>query len=122
MIETDMPVGVSRRAGRFVCSDCAWRLPQALFASRRWREAGSLAKHVIRPGEVKPGWAALYVVTVAMQAFCAFVRGMASLLVLFLAFTLLGWSTAPLNMIALIIGYGPPAISVAAAAPVGSAG
>ena len=75
--------------------------------------AGSLAKHVIRPGEVKPGWVALYVVTLAMQAYCAFVRGMASFLVLFLAFTLLGWSIAPLNMIAVVIGYGPLAISLA---------
>jgi Zn-dependent protease with chaperone function len=53
------------------------------------------------------------VVTFAIQAFCASVRGLIAYPLLWLAFTILGRSTAPLHVVAWIVGYGPLILSVA---------
>ena len=69
--------------------------------------------YVISPREINPSWLLLYVVTFAIQAFCASVRGLIAYPLLWLAFTILGRSTAPLHVVAWIIGYGPLILSVA---------
>jgi len=69
--------------------------------------------YVISPREINPSWVLLYVVMFAIQAFCASVRGLIAYPLLWLAFTILGRSTAPLHAVAWIIGYGPLILSVA---------
>ena len=69
--------------------------------------------YVISPREINPSWLLLYVVTFAIQAFCASVRGLIAYPLLWLTFTILGRSTAPLHAVAWIIGYGPLILSVA---------
>jgi Zn-dependent protease with chaperone function len=68
--------------------------------------------YVISPREINPSWLLLYVVTFAIQAFCASVRGLIAYPLLWLAFTILGRSTAPLHVVAWVIGYGPLILSV----------
>ena len=69
--------------------------------------------HVIGVEEINPGWMALYGGTLVLQFLCAFVRGLAAYCVLWLAFTIAGWSTSPVNLLATVIAYGPLALSVA---------
>jgi Zn-dependent protease with chaperone function len=68
--------------------------------------------YLIRPREVAPGWALLYVMTFAIQAFCAPVRAAVSYWVLWLASKVLG-ETVPVPTLAWILGYGPLVLSLA---------
>lgn len=69
--------------------------------------------HVIGASEISPGWMALYGGTLVLQFLCAIVRGMVAYCVIWIAFSIAGWSTSPVNTIALLIAYGPLALSVA---------
>ncbi len=68
--------------------------------------------YVIRPGEVNPGWIALYAITWALQWICAGVRYLVSYGVLWVANWTMGWSL-PVHDLALLIGLGPLVISLA---------
>jgi Zn-dependent protease with chaperone function len=70
------------------------------------------ALHVIGPGEIAPGWLALYGVTLALQLICVIARAMAAYAVLWVSFKVAGWSTGPVNVIVSVIAYGPLALSV----------
>lgn len=69
-------------------------------------------RYVISPAEVRPGWLLLYAGTFALQAFCAGVRWFLAYPTLWLAFTILGKSTGLVNTFALLIGFGPLALSL----------
>jgi Zn-dependent protease with chaperone function len=68
---------------------------------------------VISAQEISPGWVFLYAVTFAIQALCAAIRGLIAYPLLWLIFTILGQSTASAHTLALIVGYGPLALSFA---------
>lgn len=69
--------------------------------------------YVIDPGEISPGWVALYAVTFALQALCATIRALIAYPPLWLTFTILGQSTALAHKLAWLIGYGPLVFSLA---------
>lgn len=69
--------------------------------------------HVIGVSEITPGWMVLYGGTLLLQFLCAIVRGMVAYCVIWVAFAIAGWSTSLVNTIAVVIAYGPLALSVA---------
>jgi Zn-dependent protease with chaperone function len=69
--------------------------------------------YVISVQEISPGWVLLYAATFAIQVLCAAIRGLVAYPLLWLIFTILGQSTASVHALALIIGYGPLALSFA---------
>ncbi len=71
-----------------------------------------LSAHLIRPGDLNPGWIALYAVTWALQWFSVPFRYFAALLVLVIVNWIGGWSL-PVHYLALIVGFGPLVISLA---------
>jgi Zn-dependent protease with chaperone function len=71
-----------------------------------------LSAHLIRPGDLNPGWVLLYAVTLALQAFCAWLRALAAALVLLIVNWIAGWSL-PIDALPLVIGFMPLAISLA---------
>jgi Zn-dependent protease with chaperone function len=71
-----------------------------------------LSAHLIRPGDLNPGWVLLYAVTWALQWFTAAFRYFAALLALVVLNGITGWSL-PAHYLALIVGFCPLAISLA---------
>ncbi|HVC07863.1 MAG TPA: M48 family metalloprotease [Solirubrobacterales bacterium] len=71
-----------------------------------------LSAHLIRPGDLNPGWVLLYVVTWALQWFSAPFRYFAALLVLVIVNAIAGWNL-PDHYLALVVGFGPLVISLA---------
>jgi Zn-dependent protease with chaperone function len=69
--------------------------------------------YVISAEEISPGWVLLYASTFAIQALCAVIRGLIVYPLLWLIFTILGKSTASVHTLALIVAYGPLALSFA---------
>lgn len=72
----------------------------------------TLSSFLIRPCLLRPGWLLLYAATFAIQIFCAQARGLIAYVALWLVFLLLGWPSAPMNALAVAIGFGPLAVSV----------
>ncbi|HLI33274.1 MAG TPA: M48 family metalloprotease [Solirubrobacteraceae bacterium] len=72
-----------------------------------------LPSGLIRPAQLHPGWLALYALTLAVNLLCAGVRSGVCYALLWLAFTILGLTSLPVHLLALILGYGPLALSVA---------
>ncbi len=68
--------------------------------------------YLLRPGDLGPGWLALYAVTWALQWFSWPFRYFAALAILWLLDAITGWSL-PITHIALAIGLGPLLISLA---------
>jgi Zn-dependent protease with chaperone function len=71
------------------------------------------SSYLITAEEITPGWVLLYAGTFAIQALCAAIRGLIAYPLLWLIFTILGKSTAPVHTLALIVGYGPLVLSFA---------
>ncbi len=71
-----------------------------------------LSAHLIRPGDLNPGWILLYAVTWALQVFCGWVRSLAAALVLLIVTWIAGWNL-PIDALALVIGFGPLFVSLA---------
>jgi Zn-dependent protease with chaperone function len=71
-----------------------------------------LSAHLIRPGDLNPGWILLYAVTWALQWFCASCRFVLADGVLALLDLITGWGW-PVNIPSVLIGFGPLAISLA---------
>jgi len=72
-----------------------------------------LAACVIGPGDLGLGWLVLYAGTFVLQLFCAAFRALIAYPLLWLAFTIVGQRTWPVNDLALLLGYGPLALSLA---------
>ncbi len=70
-------------------------------------------RYLISPEEIRPEWALLYICTVALQFISGFIRWSLASFSLWLVFTILGKSTSPASSLALLIGYGPLALSLA---------
>lgn len=68
--------------------------------------------YLIGPGDLNPGWVPLYAATFALQAFCGWVRSLAAALVLLIVTWIMGWEL-PIDYLALVIGFGPLAVSLA---------
>ncbi|HTZ63263.1 MAG TPA: M48 family metalloprotease [Solirubrobacteraceae bacterium] len=77
------------------------------------RRRGVRATHLIGIEDVSPGWVLLYAGTFFVQFVCALVRGMLAYCLLAVVFAIMGWSTAPVDPIAYVIGYGPLVLSLA---------
>jgi len=71
------------------------------------------SRYVISAEEIRPGWTLLYACTFALQALSGVVRWFLAYPALWLVFTILGKSTWPVNSLALLIGFGPLALSFA---------
>ena len=71
-----------------------------------------LSAHLIRPGDLNPGWVLLYAVTWALQYFCAACRFLLIDAVLALLDLITGWGW-PVNIPSVVIGFGPLGISLA---------
>ena len=71
------------------------------------------SEYVITPREISPGWVLLYAATFAIQTLCAAIRALLAYPALWLALTIAGHSTASAHALALVIGYGPLALSLA---------
>jgi Zn-dependent protease with chaperone function len=71
-----------------------------------------LSAHLIGPGDLNPGWVALYILTWALQWFSAPFRYFGALLVLTIVNWITGWSL-PAQYLALAVGFGPLMISLA---------
>jgi Zn-dependent protease with chaperone function len=71
------------------------------------------SSYVISAEEIRPGWVLLYASTFALQALCAVVRWTVSYPLLWLAITILGYSTALAQPLALLFAFGPLALSFA---------
>ena len=69
--------------------------------------------YVISAQEIAPGWVLLYAVTFLLQFVCGLIRGIVLYPVLWVIFTILGWSTSPVNALLLVIAYGPLVLSLA---------
>ena len=69
--------------------------------------------YVISPKEIEPGWVTLYAITFVIEVFCAAARATLAYPVLWVIFKILGRSTTPVHFLALVIGYGPLAASLA---------
>ena len=65
-----------------------------------------LSAHLIRPGDLNPGWVLLYVVTWALQYFCAACRFLLIDAILALLDLITGWGW-PVNIPSVVIGFGP---------------
>ncbi len=70
-------------------------------------------EYFISPKELSPSWLLLYLATFALQVPCAAIRGFVAYPVIWLLFKLLGQPTTPVHPIALVVGYGPLALSLA---------
>lgn len=70
-------------------------------------------KYVIGPKEVSASWVILYVATFALQVPCAAIRAFVAYPPLWLAFKLVGQPTSIVHEVALVVGYGPLALSLA---------
>lgn len=70
-------------------------------------------EYLISPKELSPSWLLLYLATFALQVPCAAIRGFVAYPVIWLFFKLLGQPTSPVHLIALVVGYGPLALSLA---------
>jgi hypothetical protein len=68
--------------------------------------------YLIRPGDVNPGWIALYAATWALQWFCAGFRYLAAAGVVVLVNWIAGWGL-PVHFLALVVGFGPLVVSLA---------
>jgi Zn-dependent protease with chaperone function len=73
----------------------------------------SAREHVIKAAELSPSWVLLYAATFAIQALCATVRAFLAYPPLWLVLTMAGHSTASAHPLALALGYGPLALSLA---------
>ena len=71
------------------------------------------SRYVISAEEISPGWVLLYAVTFAIQLVFAGIRWLITYPLLWLVFTILGKSTAPVHPLALLIAFGPLALSFA---------
>ena len=71
-----------------------------------------LSAHLIRPGDLNPGWVLLYAVTWALQYFCAACRFLLIDAILALLDLITGWGW-PVNIPSVVIGFGPLGISLA---------
>jgi len=69
--------------------------------------------YVISAQEIAPGWVLLYAVTFLLQFVCGLIRGIVLYPALWVIFTILGWSTSPVNSLLLVIAYGPLVLSLA---------
>jgi Zn-dependent protease with chaperone function len=69
--------------------------------------------YVIRPKELAPSWVMLYAGTFALQLICASIRASVSYPILWVLFKIIGQPTTPVHDLALLIGYGPLALSFA---------
>jgi Zn-dependent protease with chaperone function len=73
-----------------------------------------LGAYLIKPGELRLGWLALYAGTFFLALFCATFRAwVIADPILWVAFKITGQSTAPVHDLAWLIGYGPLALSLA---------
>ncbi|HSZ14398.1 MAG TPA: M48 family metalloprotease [Solirubrobacteraceae bacterium] len=73
-----------------------------------------LGAYLIRPADISPSWVTLYAGTFALQLICATFRaGFIVYPALWILFKVFGQSTAPVNDLALLIGYGPLLLSLA---------
>ncbi len=70
-------------------------------------------EYLISPKELSPSWLLLYLATFALQVPCAAIRGFVAYPVIWLFFKLLGQPTSSVHVIALVVGYGPLALSLA---------
>ena len=70
-------------------------------------------KYLISPKELMGSWLILYLATFALQLPCASIRAFVAYPPLWLTFKLLGQPTSIVHGIALIVGYGPLALSLA---------
>ena len=70
-------------------------------------------KYVIGPKELSASWLILYLATFALQLPCAAIRAFVAYPPLWLAFKLVGEPTSIVHDLALGVGYGPLALSVA---------
>ncbi len=73
----------------------------------------SLSAYLIDVRELAPAWLLLYAVSVVIQAFLAPLRAAVVYGLLWLTFTILGWSTASVHVFSWIAGYGPLILSLA---------
>jgi Zn-dependent protease with chaperone function len=69
--------------------------------------------YLLRARELAPAWLTLYAASFALQIACAPLRAGVVYGLLWLAFTILGKSTAHLHLLAWIAGYGPLIVSAA---------
>lgn len=69
--------------------------------------------YLLRAKELMPRWLPLYTATFALALLCGALRSGIAYPLLWIAFRLLGAPVAPTNDIALLIGYGPLALSLA---------
>ncbi|HEV2975293.1 MAG TPA: M48 family metalloprotease [Solirubrobacteraceae bacterium] len=77
------------------------------------QEKTSLSAYLIDVRELAPAWLLLYAVSVVIQAFLAPLRAAVAYGLLWLTFTILGWSTSWVHVLAWIAGYGPLILSLA---------
>ena len=70
-------------------------------------------KYVIGPKELTGGWIILYLATFALQLPCAAIRAFVAYPPLWLTVKLIGQPTSIVHEIALLVGYGPLAFSLA---------
>jgi len=69
--------------------------------------------HVITAKELAPGWLLLYAITFALALLCGAVRATLASPLLWVVFKLLGEPTVLADDLALVLGYGPLALSLA---------
>lgn len=79
----------------------------------RWPLRAEILRILIRPRQLHPGWVLLYGLTFAVNLFCASVRTGVSYAILWPAFAIVGLSSLPVHLLALVAGYGPIAFSLA---------
>lgn len=70
-------------------------------------------KYLIGPKELSASWLILYIATFALQLPCAAIRAFVAYPPLWLAFKLVGQPTSIVHDLALVVGYGPLALSLA---------
>ncbi len=73
----------------------------------------SLSAYMIDVRELAPAWLLLYAASVVIQAFLAPLRSAVAFGLLWLTFTILGWSTASVHVLSWVAGYGPLILSLA---------
>jgi Zn-dependent protease with chaperone function len=69
--------------------------------------------YVIRAQEIRPGWVLLYTGTVGLGVIAGALRGFVAYPLLWLTFLILGWPPGSVHTLALLIAYGPLALSLA---------
>lgn len=72
----------------------------------------SASDYVISAEEIRPGWVLLYAGTFALQVPSAVIRWFFGYPLLWLIFKILGWSTGLVQSLALLVGFGPLALSL----------